>query len=207
MIQWLQHHVVELLGVLFSLTYLVLSIRQNIWLWPVGIASAIMYIVVFFQAKFYADMSLNVYYFVVSIYGWIYWSRAGTGAGTEKNKSLPVSRVRRRTSILSFAVFILLFAGGAYILDRFTDSPLPWWDAFTTAGSVIATWMLARKYLEHWILWIVVDLVAMGLYIYRGLYPTAVLFLVYTLMAIVGYIQWKKEIITNEIRQDTDHRA
>ena len=194
MLEWIQNHLVELLGVVFSIAYLVLSIRQNIWLWPVGIASAVMYIVVFYQAKFYADMSLNGYYFLVSIYGWIHWS----GAASPGRTVLPVTRIIRKTGWLSFLAFAGIFAGSAVVLDNLTDSPLPWWDAFTTAGSVVATWMLARKYLEHWLLWIIVDLVSMGLYIYKGLYPTAVLFLIYTLMAVVGFVRWKNQIVSND---------
>ncbi len=84
------------------------------------------------------------------------------------------------------------FFGIGVILDKFTDSPIPYWDAFTTAVSFTATWMLARKILEHWILWILVDAVSMGLYLYRGLYPTLVLFTIYTTMAAIGYFEWKK---------------
>ena len=84
------------------------------------------------------------------------------------------------------------FLGIGVILKRYTDSPMPFWDAFTTAASFTATWMLARKILEHWILWIIVDAVSMGLYLYRDLYPTLILFAIYTSMAIIGYIEWKK---------------
>lgn len=187
MIVFLTTHYIELLGVLFSVLYLVLSIRQNIWLWPVGILSAVMYMIVFYHSKFYADMSLNAYYFVISIYGWIHWNSPQEG-----QDALPVQRTRRQLAFILVIIFIVLFAGTGILLDRYTDSPVPYWDALTTAASIVATWMLTRKMLEHWIVWVFVDVVSMVLYIYRGLHPTALLFGLYTIMALVGYKQWKK---------------
>lgn len=188
MTDWLAQHYVEILGVLLSIIYLVLSIRQNILLWPVGILSAVLYVIVFYESKFYADMGLNVYYFVISIYGWINWS----GATRKEHREPPVTRAGKRRGMVLLLVIIALFFVLGYLLERFTDSPIPYWDALTTAGSIVATWMLTRKILEHWIIWIVVDLISMGLYIYRGLYPTAFLFLVYTTMAVVGYRAWRR---------------
>jgi nicotinamide mononucleotide transporter len=190
MFSWLASHYIEVLGVVFSLFYLYFSIRQNILLWPMGIISALLYMLVFFQSKFYADMALNGYYFVISIYGWIFWRRS-----TNEGNVLPVTRLQPRLAL----ALLVITAGGfvviGFILSRYTDSPIPWWDAFTTALSFTATWMLARKILEHWILWIVVDLVSMGLYLYRGLYPTLLLFGIYTTMAVIGYIQWRKSYV------------
>ncbi len=188
MVHWLSAHYVEVLGVTFSILYLLFSIRQNILLWPMGIISALLYMVVFFQSKFYADMGLNVYYFFISIYGWILW-RNGDGSGDSLR---PVSRIKLRHGLILLLLTIVAFLGIGVILDRFTDSPVPYWDALTTAMSFTATWMLARKILEHWIIWIIVDAISMGLYLYRGLYPTMVLFAIYTVMAVIGYIEWKK---------------
>lgn len=191
MISWISEHYLEILGVFFSLLYLFFSIRQNILLWPTGMISAILYMVVFFQSKFYADMGLNAYYFVISIYGWLLWSNR-KGKGNEKE--LSISRLSRKLGVLLALISLVGFIGIGILLDRFTDSPVPYWDAFTTALSFTATWMLARKIVEHWILWVIIDLVSMALYLYRGLYPTLVLFAVYTLMAFIGYSQWKKSL-------------
>ncbi|MCK4746244.1 MAG: nicotinamide mononucleotide transporter [Bacteroidales bacterium] len=192
MTSWISEQYVEILGVIFSLLYLFFSIRQKILLWPMGIISALLYMVVFYQSKFYADMGLNGYYFIISIYGWILWNRGRnkTGGG------LPVTRITSRVALLLAVITLGAFFGIGLLLDHFTDSPVPYWDAFTTAVSFTATWMLARKILEHWILWIIVDAVSMGLYLYRGLYPTLVLFAVYTAMAVIGFIQWKKNLQT-----------
>jgi nicotinamide mononucleotide transporter len=187
MISWLGAHYVVILGVIFSILYLFLCIRQNILLWPLGIISALLYMVVFYQTKFYADMGLNGYYVGISIYGWLLWKK-GSDNGASK---LPVSRLKRTTALVLLVLTAIAFAGIGLILDRYTDSPVPYWDAFTTAVSFTATWMLARKILENWILWIIVDAVSMGLYLYRGLYPTLFLFAIYTTMAVIGYMKWK----------------
>jgi len=193
MVSWLQEHYVEILGVVFSVLYLLLSIRQNILLWPAGMISALLYMAVFFHSKFYADMGLNAYYFFISIYGWILWKKGGKG-----KEERPVSRIRRRTALFLLAITALAFLGIAFLLKNYTDSPIPYWDALTTAMSFTATWMLARKILEHWIVWIVVDVISMALYLYRGLYPTMILFAIYTTMAVIGYIEWKKAQIPTE---------
>ena len=188
MVSWLGAHAVEILGVILSIAYLIFSIRQNILLWPLGIASALLYMVVFYQSKFYADMGLNGYYVVISIYGWILWKKGSSESGA----GLPVSRIGKRHALILLLITAMAFTGIGVILDRFTDSPVPYWDAFTTALSFTATWMLARKILENWILWIIVDAVSMALYLYRGLYPTLFLFAIYTTMAVIGYLKWKQ---------------
>ena len=187
---WLQAHYIEIVGVVFSVIYLLFSIRQNILLWPTGMISAILYMVVFFQAKFYADMGLNVYYFFISIYGWIVWQK---GKGDNGRQSI-IIRIQWKQGLILAGLTALAFIGIGLILDRYTDSPIPYWDALTTAMSFTATWMLARKILEHWIIWIIVDAISMGLYLYRGLYPTMILFAIYTTMAVIGYLEWKKSI-------------
>ena len=136
-------------------------------------------------------MGLQVYYLVVSAYGWYYWSRRSS-PGQEGGR--PVIRLNGSMTMILTAVTAGLLIGIVFILKNFTDSDVPWGDAFTTAASIVATWMLARKILEHWLVWIVVDLVAAGLYLYKELYPTALLYIVYSVIAVAGYIQWKKKM-------------
>jgi len=188
---------IEVLGAVTGLIYLYFSIRQNIWLWPWGIVTSLIYIYVFFQARFYADMSLQFYYLGISFYGWYFW-RNGQKV-IEKKIALPIIRTSIREWLIFVVIIILLTLISGYGLDNFTDSPLPYWDAFTTAGSIVATWMLARKYLEHWLIWIVIDAVSLGTYVYKDLYPTVILFTVYSVMAAVGYLQWRKEWRKNQI--------
>ncbi len=190
---WLFENYLELLGVTLSILYLLLSIRQNILLWPVGIVSALIYMVVFFQSKFYADMGLNLYYFLISIYGWVTWSKARLS--NKHGMAVTHAGIPRCIILLIIALFLFLLIG--YLLDNYTDSPIPYWDALTTSGSIVATWMLTKKIIEHWIIWVIIDLISLGLYVYRGLYPTAVLFAIYTTMAVIGYVQWSRSLKDN----------
>lgn len=188
--EWLSGNYVEILGVITSLIYLYFSVRQIIWLWPFGIISSALFIYIFFSSKFYADMGLQFYYLGISIYGWIYWLRGGGRSSGQ----LQVSRAGRKLILVLFITGSIIFLVLVGILRFFTDSDVSWGDGFTTAGSIIATWMLARKILEHWLVWIVVDAVAASLYVYKGLYPSSVLYVIYTVIAVVGYVQWKKEL-------------
>ena len=196
-ISWFSGNYVEVLGVITSLVYLYFSVRQIIWLWPFGIISSALFILIFFNSKFYADMGLQVYYLGVSIYGWIYWSRGAVDS--DEQSTLPVRRIKRQQALVLSVTGILLLLGIAYILKKFTDSDVPWGDGFTTAGSIVATWMLARKILEHWIVWVFVDIVAAGLYFYKGLYPSFLLYLIFTIIAVVGFFQWKRSISENSV--------
>lgn len=194
-ISWFSGNYVEVLGVITSLVYLYFSVRQIIWLWPFGIISSALFILIFFNGKFYADMGLQVYYVGVSIYGWIYWSRGGISRN--EKSSLPVCRISRQLALVLSVTGIVIMLGIVYILKNFTDSDVPWGDGFTTAGSIVATWMLARKMLEHWLVWIFVDSVAAGLYFYKGLYPSFLLYLIFTIIAVIGYFHWKRSLSEN----------
>jgi len=190
-IDWAFANKVELGGTVFGLIYVWLSISQNLHTWTAGIVTSLLYCWVFFEAKFYAGMGLQLYYLIISFYGWWSWHyEADKNATGEK---LRVSRTSRslwvKLFILNFILTLLMY----FLLRRYTDSPIPFGDAFTTSLSIFATWMLARKKIEHWLIWIFVDLVSCGLYFYRGLYPTIFLFMVYTVMAVIGYYQWRKE--------------
>jgi nicotinamide mononucleotide transporter len=188
--QYLAEHYIEIIGTILSLIYLYLSIKQKISLWIFGFLCSAMYVVVFYQSKFYADMSLQIYYVIVSIYGWITWRRGNEGSGTE----IPVRKTKVQEALVLTGVTILIFFIYYYILRNLTDSPLPFADSFTTALSITATWMLAKKMIEHWILWVIVDVVSAGLYLYKDLHVTTFLFIVYSMMAVVGFMQWRKSL-------------
>lgn len=188
MISYLQINWIEIVGAILSLIYLYLSIKQQVSLWFFGIISSLFYIVVFFQSKLFADMSLQFYYVVISIYGWIHWK-----TGKSVAEDLPVTRINTKyilVSVVATVVFYLLYY---YILVYF-KSNVPKSDALVGALSIVGTWMLARKFLENWLVWMLADGLCIGLYIYKGLYPTVILFVIYTVMTVVGYWQWKKTI-------------
>lgn len=194
---YLLNHWIEILGVIVSLVYLFFSIRQKIWLWPFGLVSAIFYIIVYYSSGFYADMGLQFYYVGVSVYGWIYWNskRVEKVDGVEKVERVKeVKRIRVREGLYLLIAFLVFWVALYFILKHLTDSEIPQWDSLTTAGAIIATWMLARKILENWLVWIVVDALSIALYIWKELYATSVLFVLYTLLAVVGYLQWKKSM-------------
>lgn len=180
---------IELFGVVTGILYVILEVKQNRLLWPLGLLTSATYVYIFFHGKFYADMGLQVYYVLISIYGWFYWSRGGQRSDTGE---LRVIRGGRRQLMVLFLVFVISWAGIYFLLDRLTDSTVPLGDSFTTAMAIVATWMLARKIIEHWFLWIIANLVSIALYIYKGLYPTVILYVVYTAMAVYGYLEWKK---------------
>jgi nicotinamide mononucleotide transporter len=199
-IDWIQYHWLELVGTLLSLVYLYLSVRENIWLWVTGFVSSFLYMVVFFKEHLYADMGLQVYYLLISVYGWFAWKWGRKKSGRPK---MPVRRVGAGTGIMLVLAggLIYLFVAEALLkLPGILDIPaseLPYWDAFTTTGGIVATWMLTRKMIEQWLVWVVVDLVSCGMYLYKGLEVTVVLYVVYTVVAVLGYREWLKKLVIN----------
>jgi nicotinamide mononucleotide transporter len=206
---WISNNYIEIFGAVTGILYVFLEIKQNLWLWPVGIITSAVYIWVFFTGKLYADMSLQVYYLAISIIGWYWWIRGRSGIRgegvrgkeeeMEKTKDLgsnrlTVTRINLRTGIVLLGVLCVLYFVLWLILSRFTDSPVPACDSFITSVSIVATWMLARKIYEHWYLWIIVDAFASVLFITRHLYPTVILYVVYCSLSFAGLIEWKKSL-------------
>ena len=189
--------VIEIIGAVIGLIYLFLEYKANVWLWPVGVVMSIFYVVIFFHSKFYADAAIYLYYIGANTYGLLLWTRSRKKPleGNGKTTKLPITHLPAKRilplGIVTFALWMLLY----WILKTVTDSPIPLGDAFTTSVSIVATWMLAQKYLEQWLLWIVVNIVSTILYFWKGLYPTGVLFIVYVIVAILGYFRWKKEMV------------
>jgi nicotinamide mononucleotide transporter len=196
MISWLSNNYVEIIGTICGLFYIWLSVKQNIALWSVGILSSALYIVVFYKNQLYADMSLNLYYLLVSVYGWIHWKKK---KNTETKQTLQISELNLWNWIEYLGLSIVLTLALYWILKNvpqklgFSPSSIPFWDALVTAGSITATWMLARKVLEQWLWWIVIDAISIAMFIYKELYFTSFLFLVYTIMAVWGYFEWRNE--------------
>ena len=181
----------EIIGAVIGLVYLYLEFKANKWLWPVGVLMPIVYVWIFFQSKFYADMGINIYYFFASIYGWILWSKH------QKNnqEELLITYTPKRYIVPISIIGILLFAIIAFILVRFTDSPVPYGDSFTTALSVLGMWLLARKHVEQWWFWFFVNIISCALYLWKGLYTTSVLFAIYSIISVFGYFKWKKMML------------
>ncbi|MCE1200329.1 MAG: nicotinamide riboside transporter PnuC [Marinilabiliales bacterium] len=188
-LKWLQENAIELCGTLTGFAYLICSIRQHKLTWPFGLLNALFYVAVFFTSRIYADMSLQIYYVGISLYGWWSWYHGGSSGSP-----LVVTQTSKTLWLKLVLVNGMLFLGIVWILHRFTDSQVPFWDGLTTSMSIVATWMLARKKLEHWLVWIITDALLIALFLFKGLYLTSLLYLVYTLMAFLGYREWKKEL-------------
>jgi nicotinamide mononucleotide transporter len=209
--EWVTDHGIEIFGALTGILYVFLEIRQNILLWPLGIVTSAVYIYVFRENGFYAGMVLQLYYLAISVYGWRVWSRergAGSSeqtesaeASTNKKKGLTVRTIDLKTGVICAVLSLVLWAGLWYVLDRWTDSPVPLWDGLITSLSVVATWMLTRKLLEQWYVWIIANAIATVVYMAVGMYPTAVLFIVYGVMAVAGLREWRKSRV--EIKSET----
>jgi len=201
MVTWFTGHILEIFGAVTGIVYVILEIRRNILLWPLGIVTSAVYIVVFGDNGFYAGMVLQGYYVIISVYGWYAWLRAqGSGLrsqGSELRAQGAVNRIGSGTAGMCLISAVILWALLWYSLDRWTDSPVPLWDGLITSLSVVATWMLTRRYLEQWYVWIVANSIAVIVYLTIGMYPTAVLFIVYFVMAIIGVRAWRRESTVN----------
>ena len=188
----------EILGVITGVIYLWLEYRASIYLWIAGIIMPAIYLSVYYNAGLYADFGINIYYLLIAIYGWVAWKTGFTLFGSkEPKKELRISHAPRTAWIKVAAAFVVAMLLIAYILISHTDSTVPWSDSFTTALSIVGMWMLARKYIEQWWVWCVVDVASSALYIYKGLHFTAILYAVYAIIAIFGYFKWKK-LMQNE---------
>ncbi|MBC8004368.1 MAG: nicotinamide mononucleotide transporter [Verrucomicrobia bacterium] len=188
--KWLSGNYIELLGAILGFAYILFSIRQSIWTWPVGLMTSVLYVWVFLTTKLYADMGLQIYYVFISIYGWYEWVK---GKSSDDSGKLHITRLSFKLGLILALISVLVFLLMWYVLKNYTDSPVPFADSLATTLSIVATWMLARKILEHWLVWIFVDAFSIGLFWYKDLYPTVILFVIYTVMALVGFLEWKKE--------------
>ena len=177
----------EVISFVLSLLTVLLNIRQNHWAWLFAIVSSAAYGMVFFNARLYGDMGLQVVFIVVSVWGWHSWLRGGAGHG-----ALPVTRLGRagwRASLGGWALgFVLL----AYFLKTWTDTDVPHADGFLTAGSLVGQVLLSRKKVENWHAWIAVDILYVGLYLYKDLVLTAILYALFGVLAVIGLRAWRR---------------
>lgn len=179
----------ELVAALTGAVSVWLSVRQNIWSWPTAIVNVVLYALVFREAKLYADMGLQVVYAVLSLYGWYEWLYGGEG-----RTELRVTRTPPRLA----AVLTLVAAAGSAVLGALlrhsTDAALPFADSFLSSTSLVAQWMMTRKLLENWLVWIAVDVLYVGMFLFKGLYLTAGLYAVFLALAVRGYLDWRRSM-------------
>jgi nicotinamide mononucleotide transporter len=182
----------ELVAAVVGAVSVWLSVRQNIWSWPTAIVNVVLYALVFYDAKLYADMGLQVIYAVLSVYGWYEWLYGGEG-----RTELRVTRTAPRL----WAVLAGIAAAGSavlgIVLHHETDAALPYMDATLSSTSLVAQWMMTRKLLENWLVWIAVDVLYVGMFIFKHLYLTAGLYAVFLALAVRGYVDWRRSMRTN----------
>lgn len=182
--------VLEIVAVIFGLLSVWFAKKENILVYPTGIISVLIYVYICFFAGLYADMGINFFYFIMSVYGWYSWTRKDT-----KKKALNITSCNISYHIINVAALIIFFFGIKAILVNFTDSTVPVIDSLTTSIFIVAMWLMARKKIENWIAWIIGDIISIPLYAYKGLVFTSFQYTVFLVLAILGYIEWRKKLM------------
>jgi nicotinamide mononucleotide transporter len=178
----------EAAAALIGLAYLLLAVRRNLLCWLCAFVSTTIYVVLFAKADLYMQVALNLFYLAMAVYGFIDWRRGRTDAGDVKIESWTVNQ-----HAMAAALVIIASVLNGWILARYTDSPAPYLDSFVTWGSFVTTWMVARRIIENWLYWIVVDGAAAWLYYSQGLLATTLLFIIYLGIVVRGYFVWRRE--------------
>jgi nicotinamide mononucleotide transporter len=179
----------EIIASILGVANIVLLVRRSIWNYPFGIVMVTLYGFVFFEARLYSDAALQVFFFVVQVYGWWVWYHARNDDGLVR-----VEAMSNRARLVWIAVIAAVTVAEGWYLSRYTGDSAPWMDANTTAMSVVAQYLLSIRKIENWILWIVTDVVQIGLYYWKGLYPTTGLYVLFLVLSAVGLYQWLREL-------------
>lgn len=186
---------IELVAVAVGLVMVVGNIRERLWAWPLGAFSSLLYIAIFARSKLYGEAALQVFFVVMCVWGAWQWIRGeGDASGSGHREALRVSQLTARGWLLALASAAGLWVVLGLLLCRITDTDVPWWDAFPTALSIVAQVLLGRKYIENWLGWLVVNVVSLSLYAYKGLWLTMGLYLVFAAMSVVGWRAWRQRL-------------
>ena len=177
----------EITAVIFAILYLILAVKQNILCWIAGIISSVLYFFIMQKAGLYMEAYLQVFYVVMGIYGWSQWS-----ASNATNPSFIVNTWSKYQHMIAISIILALSLLSGFLLEKYTDAALPFFDALVSWGAVVATYMVAKKLLENWIYWFVIDATSIFLFIERGLWLSAVLFATYLVIIFFGYQSWNK---------------
>jgi len=175
----------EAAAVVLGIAYLLLAVRENIWCWTAAFLSSTIFLFLFLDVRLLMESGLQVYYLIMALYGWWQWRHGGG-----ENGELPIRRWSWQSHLLAAGLVLLLASASGLWLQHNTTAVMPFLDSFTTWGAVLSTWMVARKILENWLYWLLIDSLSIYLYLDRGLYLTALLFLLYIIIAFFGYRQW-----------------
>lgn len=191
----------EVAAVVFAIAYLLLAVRENILCWLFAFISTAIYTVLFWDVSLLMESALNVYYMAMAVYGYQQWTRGGGNGGQGQALAIRSMNFSQHAIVIALIVVLTLVSG--YLLGEHSSAAWPFVDSFTTWASVITTYLVARKYLENWLYWLVIDSVSVPLYIDRGLHLTALLFVAYIIIAVFGYISWRRHFLVENHRVET----
>ncbi|HOW26598.1 MAG TPA: nicotinamide riboside transporter PnuC [Bacteroidales bacterium] len=184
---------IEYVAVIFGILSVWYAKKENVLVYPTGIVNVLIFVYLCYDAGIYANMGINIFYFFMSVYGWYSWTRKDAGENV-----LVISRCNLSYGAVMIAIFLALFLLLRFVLMRFTDSMVPGIDALTTSIYVVGMWLMARKKIENWIAWIIGDIIAIPLYAYRGLIFSSLQFFIFLIIAILGYIEWRRKLLSGQ---------
>ena len=183
---------IEITAVILAVFYLILAVKQNILCWICGIISSALYFFIMRSAGLYMEAYLQIFYIFMGFYGWSQWK-----INTSNTSNFVVNTWNKSQHLFATSIVLILSIVSAILLRFFTDAALPFLDALVTWGAVVATYMVAKKLLENWIYWLVIDSISIFLFISRDLFPTAFLFGIYIIIIVYGYHSWSKKLQEN----------
>lgn len=189
----LQTSWLEFTAVIFGLLSVWFARNENIWVYPTGLVNVGLYVYICLFAKLYADMGINIFYFIMSVYGWYNW-----GKYDENKMHIPISRCSNLQFLYSFIIFVISFIVLYLVLKQYTDSTVPIWDSITTAIFIVAMWLQTIKKIENWLYWIIGNSLVIPLFVYKNLVLTGIQFLIFLIIAISGYYEWLKKLKADE---------
>jgi nicotinamide mononucleotide transporter len=181
----------QIVGTLLGLLYLWLEYKANIWVWIVGAIMPMVHGMLYLQLGIYADAAMQLYYVAAGIYGLFVWLRGEK----RSEKRIDIQHTPKKWIFSLVAVYVVLHISLYFLFTEFTDSRVPLFDSMSTALSIVAMWMLSRKLVEQWLVWLVVDMISVGLYLYKGIPITAMLYMLYCALAVAGYMRWRKQVL------------
>lgn len=189
----------EATGLIFGLLAVIFLIKENILTWPSGIIYVLVSLVVFWKEKLYADFALHIFFLILNIYGWWYWIKGKKSSDTDdqpadssEDEEVPVTHTSTGILVILILISVIGIFSMGYLLETYTDASLPYWDSATTMLSLAGMWLTARKKIENWHFWFIVDVLATGVYYYKGIHFYSILYLVYIGLAVSGYLTWRK---------------
>jgi nicotinamide mononucleotide transporter len=186
----------ELVAVVLSIAMVVCNMRVNPLGWPLAIVASLLYFALFWNSKLYGDASLQIFFVAISAWGWWQWLRGTTADG----HALRMQTLSRQGRITALAAVLISWPAIGWFLKTYTDTDVPWWDAFPTAASIVGQWLLGRKYVENWPTWVVVNVVSVALFAYKGLWLTTALYVVFTVMALAGWRAWNRMLPGSKVQ-------